>query len=175
MLDVYDDGDWVALWPSTPSTAARRAIRGTPDELAGRGRAPSTPCTSALTPNPVAGVDAVGRVRLQHLFGGWAELAAAAGRPRDSTSGAARNLDRLAELESGWPDAWAGRRCCTATSARTTCSSQRAASCSSTGRMRCVGAPAFDLVAWAPSVVLEGGPAPEELLALHGQRPGGRP
>jgi hypothetical protein len=34
----------------------------------------------------------------------------------------------------------------------------------------CVGAPVFDLVAWAPSVELEGGPAPEELLALsaHG-------
>ncbi len=30
----------------------------------------------------------------------------------------------------------------------------------------CVGAPAFDLVAWAPSVTLEGGPLPEELLAL---------
>ena len=30
----------------------------------------------------------------------------------------------------------------------------------------CVGAPVFDLVAWAPSVALEGGPAPEELLAL---------
>jgi hypothetical protein len=30
----------------------------------------------------------------------------------------------------------------------------------------CVGAPVFDLVAWAPSVTLEGGPSPEELLAL---------
>ena len=36
----------------------------------------------------------------------------------------------------------------------------------------CVGAPVFDLIAWAPSVVLEGGPAPEELLALHGQASG---
>jgi hypothetical protein len=31
-----------------------------------------------------------------------------------------------------------------------------------------VGTPVFDLVAWAPSVVLEGGPQPEELLAAHG-------
>ena len=31
-----------------------------------------------------------------------------------------------------------------------------------------VGNPVFDLVAWAPSVVLEGGPQPEELLAGHG-------
>jgi hypothetical protein len=30
-----------------------------------------------------------------------------------------------------------------------------------------VGNPAFDAVAWAPSVVLEGGPAPEELLSRH--------
>jgi hypothetical protein len=32
----------------------------------------------------------------------------------------------------------------------------------------CVGAPVFDLVAWAPSVELEGGPPPEDLLALSG-------
>ena len=30
----------------------------------------------------------------------------------------------------------------------------------------CVGAPVFDLVAWAPSVALEGGPDPEGLFAL---------
>jgi len=30
-----------------------------------------------------------------------------------------------------------------------------------------VGSPVFDVVAWAPSVVLEGGPPPEELLARH--------
>ncbi len=30
-----------------------------------------------------------------------------------------------------------------------------------------VGTPVFDLVAWAPSVELEGGPQPEELLAGH--------
>ena len=30
-----------------------------------------------------------------------------------------------------------------------------------------VGSPAFDVVAWAPSVALEGGPAPEELLARY--------
>jgi hypothetical protein len=31
----------------------------------------------------------------------------------------------------------------------------------------CVGAAVFDLVAWAPSVALEGGPSPEELLAMY--------
>jgi hypothetical protein len=29
-----------------------------------------------------------------------------------------------------------------------------------------VGNPAFDVVAWAPSVSLEGGPSPEDVLAL---------
>ena len=33
-----------------------------------------------------------------------------------------------------------------------------------------VGNPAFDLIGWAPSVVLEGGPPPEELLARHDLR-----
>ena len=32
-----------------------------------------------------------------------------------------------------------------------------------------VGNPVFDVVAWAPSVVLEGGPRPEDLLAAHRQ------
>ncbi len=35
-----------------------------------------------------------------------------------------------------------------------------------------VGNPAFDLIAWAPSVVLEGGPQPEELLARYKSRRG---
>ncbi len=30
-----------------------------------------------------------------------------------------------------------------------------------------VGNPAFDVVCWAPSVVLEGGPSPEDLLSRH--------
>ena len=30
-----------------------------------------------------------------------------------------------------------------------------------------VGTPVFDVIGWAPSVVLEGGPPPEELLARH--------
>jgi hypothetical protein len=34
-----------------------------------------------------------------------------------------------------------------------------------------VGSAIFDLVAWAPSVVLEGGPAPEEFLALSATAP----
>ncbi len=34
-----------------------------------------------------------------------------------------------------------------------------------------VGTPVFDLVAWAPSVVLEGGLQPEELLAGHRPSP----
>ncbi len=79
-----------------------------------------------------------------------------------------RNLERLAELESRWRDAVAG-----ATLLHGDVRSDNLLVTTSgvvfvDWPHACVGAPVLDLVAWAPSVVLEGGPPPEELLALHG-------
>jgi hypothetical protein len=79
-----------------------------------------------------------------------------------------RNLGRLVELESGWPDAVAGS---TLLHCDVRSDNLLVTECGVVfvdWPHACVGAPIFDLVAWAPSVVLEGGPEPEELLALHG-------
>ena len=105
LLDVYDDGDWVALafeavdgrppahpWDDGELRAAVRALDALHD---------------ALTPSPVPGATAR-PTRLQHLFGGWAELAALDRPPAGLDEWSGRNLDRLAELESGWPAAVAG-------------------------------------------------------------------
>jgi hypothetical protein len=163
LLDVYDDGDWVALafvaidgrppahpWDRSELQAAVRAL----DAL-----------HHALTPNPVASAQPAAE-RLQPLFGGWAELAAMAEPPAGLDEWSGRHLDRLAELESGWPDALDGSTLlhCDVRSDNLLVTA--------TGVLfvdwphACVGAAVFDLVAWAPSVELEGGPAPEELLAL---------
>jgi hypothetical protein len=77
-----------------------------------------------------------------------------------------QNLDRLAELESGWPEAVAGATLlhCDVRSDNLLVTSSGVVFVD--WPHACVGAALFDLVAWAPSVALEGGPAPEELMGL---------
>jgi hypothetical protein len=164
-LDVYDDGDWVAL--------AFVAVDGRPPahpwdrgELQAAVRGLGA-LHRALTPNPIAGAEPAGE-RLRHLFGGWAELAAMARPPEGLDEWSGRNLGRLAELESGWRDAVAGSTLlhCDVRSDNLLVRASDVVFVD--WPHACVGAPVFDLVAWAPSVLLEGGPAPEDLLALHG-------
>jgi hypothetical protein len=163
LLDVYDDGDWVALafeavdgrppvhpWDEAELRAAVRAL----DALHQR-----------LTPNPVAGAPSAGE-RLQHLFGGWAELAALGRAPEGLGEWTGRNLDRLAELESGWPAAVTGSTLLHCDVRSDNLLVTKSGVVFVDWPHACVGAPVFDLVAWAPSVTLEGGPLPEELLAL---------
>ena len=165
LLDVYDDGDWVAL--------AFVAIDGRPPahpwdprELQDAVRALES-VHAALTPNPVAGVEPAAD-RLDRLFGGWAELAAMDPAPTGLEEWSLRNLGRLAGLESTWPDAVAGPTLLHCDVRSDNLLVTRSGVVVVDWPHACVGAPVLDLVAWAPSVVLEGGPAPEELLALHG-------
>jgi Phosphotransferase enzyme family len=105
LLDIYDDGDWVAL--------AFEAIDGRPpahpwDEGELRAAVHALDALhDALTPNPVPDAPPAAE-RLQSLFGGWAELASESQPPAGLDDWSGRNLPRLAELESGWPDAVAG-------------------------------------------------------------------
>jgi Phosphotransferase enzyme family len=163
LLGVYDDGDWVALafeavngrppvhpWDGVELQAAVRAL----DVLHAR-----------LTPNPVPGAPSAGEM-LQHLFGGWAALAARGRAPEGLDEWSSQNLDRLAELESGWPAAVEGSTLlhCDVRSDNLLVTNSGIVFVD--WPHACVGAPVFDLVAWAPSVVLEGGSAPEDLLSL---------
>jgi aminoglycoside phosphotransferase (APT) family kinase protein len=164
-LDVYDDGDWVALafvavdgrppthpWDRSELQAAVRALEA---------------LHAALTPNPVAGIEPAAE-RLERLFGRWAELACMEWPPEGLDAWTGRNLGRLAVLESGWRDAVAGSTLlhCDVRSDNLLVTDSGVVFVD--WPHACVGAPVLDLVAWAPSVVLEGGPEPEELLALYG-------
>jgi hypothetical protein len=165
LLEVYDDGDWVAL--------AFEAIDGRPpahpwdaDELLAAVHALDA-LHHALTPNPVPEAPAAAD-RLRPLFGGWADLAS---RPRPHEGlldWSSHHLDRLVELESAWPDAVEGPTLlhCDVRSDNLLVTSGGVVFVD--WPHACVGTAIFDLVAWAPSVQLEGGPAPEELLALSG-------
>jgi hypothetical protein len=168
LLDTYDDGAWVAL--------AFEAVDGRPPrhpwdpaELADVLDAVIT-LHAALTPSPIPVLDDASEY-FTPLFGGWADLAATTPPPARLDGWAATHLDRLAELESRWPRAIAGP---------TLVHGDLRADNVLVGPdsvvfvdwpHAAIGAPVFDLVAWAPSVVLEGGPEPEELLARH---PAGR-
>jgi aminoglycoside phosphotransferase (APT) family kinase protein len=119
----------------------------------------------ALTPNPVQ--DAPSAVdRLQHLFGGWAALAALARPPEGLDAWSVRHLDRLAALESGWRDAVAGPTLLHLDVRSDNLLVTSGGVVFVDWPHACVGVPVLDLVAWAPSVALEGGPAPEGLVAL---------
>jgi hypothetical protein len=163
LLDVYDDGDWVAL--------AFEAIDGGPPahpwdrgELEAAVHALDA-LHDALTPNPVPDAPAA-TDRLQSLFGGWAALAALDRPPEGLDTWSARHLERLAALESGWRDAVAGPTLLHGDVRSDNLLVTSGGVVLVDWPHAFVGAPVFDFVAWAPSVALESGPGPEELLAL---------
>jgi hypothetical protein len=165
LLDVYDEGGWVAL--------AFEAIEGTvphhpwdPAEL-DKVVAALQDVHDTLTPSPTEDLESAQRY-FRDLFGGWADLAAAS-----DTAGldpwCRDNLSRLAGLEGSWAKAIDGQ-----TLIHGDVRSDNIL-LSATGPVfvdwphAAIGNPVLDLVAWAPSVELEGGPRPEDLLAAHRQ------
>jgi aminoglycoside phosphotransferase (APT) family kinase protein len=175
LVDDYDDGDWVAL--------AFEVVDGRPprhpwdaDELDRVADALSA-LHEELTPAPDAGIEPLADFA-RHLFGGWRALAEAGSPP---VSGgldpwAAEHLDALAELESAWPEACAG-----STLVHGDVRSDNVLLVDDGVVVfvdwphASIGQPAFDVVAWAPSVVLEGGPPLEELLSRHAGARGADP
>jgi hypothetical protein len=159
-LGSYDDGEWVALLFS--DVEGRQP--GQPWRLADLERVLAALDTlhELLTPSPLTAVPGVAELHRRSLSG-WRQLAAAGGGDLDAWSG--RNLDALAGLESGWETAASGTTLLH--------NDVRADNMLITAGgvvfvdwpAACVGAPMFDVVAFAPSVALEGGPEPEWLLA----------
>ena len=124
---------------------------------------------AALTPAP-AGIPLLGD-RLRDDFVGWRRLAAAHAAGDDDLSGldpwAARHLDRLADLEAGWPSATEGPTLLHSdlradnlllTPTRVVAVDWPWAS---------VGAAWVDLLLLLPSVTMQGGPDPEPTFAAH--------
>ena len=168
LLDSYDDGDWVALafvavdgrapahpWDPVELHAAIDALselHAAPDPEPGR-RGPSAADRPA------------------GLFGGWGAMAGRPG-PDGVDPWARRNLDALADLEARWPEAVAGTTLLHSDVRSDNLLLTPDGVVFVDWPHACVGAPVFDAVAWAPSVVLEGGPEPEALLARHGPSAG---
>ena len=160
LLDSYDDGQWVALLltdvagriPAQPWQRAELAqVVDALDRLHER-----------LTPAPVDGAPKVVDL-YRDVFRGWRRMAGGETVPPDDETFRTR-LDRLAELEGGW----------TAAAAGTTLlhGDLRADNMLITDDgvvlvdwpWAAIGAPWFDLVAFAPSAVMNGAGDPEWLL-----------
>jgi hypothetical protein len=164
IIDRYDDGPWVAL-----------AFEAAP------GRLPHHPwdqrellrvLTSlgqlheVLTPSPVAGIAPTSE-HLRSVFCGWRTLAAMTRPPVALDAWSERHLSQLAELESEWPDASLGTTLIHGDIRSDNMLIGDDAVVFVDWPHASVGSPLLDLVEWAPSVVLEGGPDPEDLLARH--------
>ena len=175
LLGQYDDGEWVALLfadvdgvpPAQPWQLPQ--LVQVLDAMAELHR--------ICTPSPVKAVPSVADYLAEDLSG-WRKFAALApagsnqDRPADLRPDllagldgwSARHLDQLAELESRWPDATAGTTLLHG--------DVRADNMLITGDgvvfvdwpHACTGAPWFDVVAFAPSVAMQGGPDPEWVL-----------
>jgi aminoglycoside phosphotransferase (APT) family kinase protein len=160
LYGTVDRPPWIALvlqdvagrQPQLPWRAAElQQVVATLDQLAG-----------ALTPSPVP-VPTVSE-RLGAEFTGWRTLAASPGRDHlDPWS--RTHLDQLADLEATWADHAAGDTLLHA--------DIRADNILLTGQgamvvdwpWACRGAAFTDLVLFAPSVALQGGPQPADLIA----------
>jgi Ser/Thr protein kinase RdoA (MazF antagonist) len=170
LLGQYDDGEWVALLLSDVA-----------------GRSPAQPWDEAelaqvldalarmherCTPSPVAALPTVAEYHAGSLHG-WRDLAgtgpaaasAAEPGPAQLDDWSRRNLGRLAGLEAQWPAAAAGDTLLH--------NDVRADNVLITGAgvifvdwpHACTGAAWFDVVAFAPSVIMQGGPDLAWLLA----------
>ncbi len=163
-LDSYDDGDWVAL--------AFDAVAGRPPrhpwetgELALVAEALSS-LHRDLTPSPLPSLTPLTEY-VRTMFGGWADLATMDRPPPGLDRWARDHLERLAELESPWPAACEGPTLLHGDVRADNVLLAVGGVVFVDWPHAAVGTPVFDVIGWAPSVVLEGGPPPEELLARH--------
>jgi aminoglycoside phosphotransferase (APT) family kinase protein len=167
LLWSLDRDGWVALafedvdgaHPAQPwqRDELRRVLRTVADMAA------------VLTPAP-AGIPSIAE-RMAGTLTGWRRLAAGHTAGADDLSGldpwAARHLDRLAELEAGWPRATAGPTLLHADLRADNLLLTPTRVVAVDWPWACVGAAWVDLLLLLPSVAMQGGPDPEPTFATH--------
>lgn len=165
---TYDDGDWVVLafddidgrLPHTPWRADE--LQQVLDLLAVLGE--------SLTPSPIDVEPAA--TQLAHLFGRWRVLAENEHDRAQLDPEWAARADELAELESSWADAVTGDTLvhCDVRADNVLLTADGAYLVDWPWATR--GARWVDLVAFLPSVAMQGGPDPESIWRAHPVRRG---
>jgi len=160
----YDDGEWVALaFANIEGRLPRHPWHEDELDLAldALGR-----MHEQLTPSPSTAL-ATTRDHLQTQFAGWQRLASMPTPPARLDQWCRSHLDRLADVESDWSVAADGETLLHGDIRSDNLLIGREGVVFVDWPHAAVGAPVLDLVEWAPSVALEGGPDPEELLVRH--------
>jgi hypothetical protein len=163
LLGFCDDGEWAALVledviGSHPKLPWRR------DELSSVLTAISH-IQALLTPSPVPDLPTVVE-RHQTTFDGWRRLRADAAARLDPWS--RRNLERLAELEEHWNEGISGDTLLHCDlRADNLLITESGSVVFLDWPSACRGAAWFDPLVMAPSVAMQGGPAPEWLIEQH--------
>lgn len=165
LLDHYDDGEWVALLYEEVVGAMPRhpwAERDLDRVIKGLAH-----LHESVTPCPIDDLERTSE-EFAWAFGGWRSIREMAMPPAGLDDWAGRNLDRLVDLEAEGVVAVDGGDTLVHGDIR---SDNLLLTESSVVFVdwphASIGAPVFDLVAWAPSVALERGPDPEALLARY--------
>jgi len=165
LIESYDDGVWVALlYEEVPGAMPRHPWDETELTTVIEGLAS---LHEALTPCPVEDLEPTSE-RTRSALSGWRTLAGLSTLPDGLDEWSRRHLERLAELESACADAVDNGDTLVHGDVRSDNVLVQDSSVVFVDWPHASrGAPVFDLVAWAPSVVLEGGPDPESLLARY--------
>lgn len=161
LLFSYDEDGWVAL--------AFEHVEGREPELPWREHelervlAALTDLAAALTPPPLEAPPVA--EALDELFHGWRTLAS--GEAAGIDPWAAERLDELAALEARWADGAAGSTLlhCDVRADNILLTPDRVVLVD--WPHACVGAAWIDLVAFLPSVAMQGGPKPWEVFEAH--------
>jgi Ser/Thr protein kinase RdoA (MazF antagonist) len=161
-LDHYDDGDWVALlYEEVVGTMPRHPWAE--GEL-GRVIEGLALLHEAVTPCPIAELERTSE-EFAWAFGGWESLAGMPETAAGLDDWAGRNLERLVELEADAAVAVdAGDTLVHGDIRSDNVLLSDASVFFVDWPHASIGAAVFDVVVWAPSVTLEGGPDPEALL-----------
>jgi len=162
-LLTYDDGDWVAL--AFEDVDGRHPEVPWRQEELDRVLAAVGDLVESLTPAPVQ-APPVGEY-FNDQFRGWRELAAGQAEPEWLDPWAMSNLDRLAALEGGWPDAAAGETLLHGDLRADNILVTPARVLFVDWPHACVGAGWVDLTFMLPSVAMQRGPKPWELFDRH--------
>jgi len=128
-----------------------------------------TDLATALTPAPISAPPAA--VRFNHLGSGWRELADAAASAADDLAGldswAREHLAELVAVENRWPLAVQGSTLAHADTRADNILLTPDRVVFVDWPWACLAAPWFDLAAMLPSVAMQGGPQPEDVIAVH--------
>lgn len=165
LLSSYDDGTWVALLLAD--------VEGRHPELPWREAeldrvlAALHTLAETLTPSPLADVPTLAE-KFADEFSSWRQLAAGRGTTVEALDPwSRRHLQQLVSLESDWSAAAAGETLlhCDVRADNLLLSEERVWLVD--WPSACRGAAWVDVVAFAPSVTMQGGPPPEELMRRH--------